>query len=139
MKKTFENWLWEEVESCFDIQKTTSNPILTEWESTTIVLDTTWKDTLKKLQNLLENHYQDWNEEELKLNFIAPLLSLVNYYENNFLYQPFAERVIKAEINDWELSGIIDWLLASGKQIPKQPFFFFCRSTNAPKWAMLTH
>jgi len=125
MKKSFENWFWEDIENSFNITKVKELVPMSEWENCSLVnLEAPETKVLEKLRTLLEKHYQDWNEEELKLNFIAPLLTLIDYYENDYEYQPFAERTLKAEIGEWELSGTVDWVLAKGKQKPKKPFFF---------------
>lgn len=64
-----------------------------------------------------------WNEDELKMQFISPLLFLVNYNDNP-KYHPFSQRILKMQTAEVELSGTVDWMLASGKQIPVNPFFF---------------
>lgn len=125
MKRSFENWLWEDIEQEFGLQKTKKSALLEEWLTNKgFVLTALQTELMTRLQVSLEVHYQDWNEEELKLNFIAPLLTSVVNYSDSQQYQPFAERTLKAEIGNFELSGTIDWMLASGKQIPRKPFFF---------------
>ncbi|MEN9611564.1 MAG: hypothetical protein RLZZ628_2378 [Bacteroidota bacterium] len=124
MKKSFENWLWEEIEDAFGLQRALQLPLLEQWlQGINLRIDASQLQFLERLRGLLASHHQDWNEEELKLNFIAPLLSFVNYYETP-QYQPFAERVLKTTVGNWELSGTVDWLLATGKQVPRVPFFF---------------
>lgn len=124
MKKSFENWLWEEIEDAFGLQHATELPLLELWlQGSDFNSDASQQHLLERLRGLLATHHQDWNEGELKLNFIAPLLTCINYYETTH-YQPFAERMLRTTIGDWELSGNVDWLLATGKQIPRVPFFF---------------
>lgn len=125
MEKNFENWLWEDIEQALGMVRVVQPALMQAWEACAPP-DMSEPETtmLEKLRVLLETHHQDWNEEELKLNFIAPLLSMINYYNNSYDYQPFAERTLKATIGAWEVSGTVDWLLAKGKQNPKKPFFF---------------
>jgi hypothetical protein len=56
------------------------------------------------------------------MQFIAPLLTIVNYYSS--LYSPFSQRNFSAVIGDYELYGRVDWVLAKGKQTPRKPYFF---------------
>lgn len=125
MKRGFENWLWEDIEQEFGLQKTKKSNLLDAWlKNDGFELTPLQSELATRLQVSLDTHYQDWNEEELKLNFIAPLLTSVVNYSEAQQYQPFAERNLKAEIGNFELNGTVDWMLASGKQTPRKPFFF---------------
>ena len=78
---------------------------------------------LRQLSRKLLAHVHDWNEEELKIGFIALVLDLVDFYHAR--YRPFMERNISVEYAEGKrLWGVIDFLVASGKQTPKEPFFF---------------
>ena len=123
MKKSFEQWLWEDLEHDFGIQRVSKFPALANWLNTSVDLEENLIQQLEALHKTLILHFMDWNEDELKMQFIAPLLFLVNFNDSDF-YQPFSQRQLKATINEIELVGIVDWLLASGKQIPRAPFFF---------------
>lgn len=123
MKKSFEQWLWEDVERNFDLTRITNFPPLQQWLDVYIDIDETIEKQLTVLHKTLILHFMDWNEDELKMQFIAPLLYLVNFNDSKY-YQPFSQRNLRTEVNNIELLGIVDWLLASGKQIPRAPFFF---------------
>jgi hypothetical protein len=48
---------------------------------------------------------------------------MVNFYQSS--YRPFLERELSVEYAEGKrLWGIVDFLVASGRQAPKQPFFF---------------
>ncbi|MBK9463073.1 MAG: hypothetical protein IPN94_27580 [Sphingobacteriales bacterium] len=68
------------------------------------------------------NKVDNWNEEELKVKFIVPLLDLL-IVDKPPLYKSFLDRNVGIEIGDIKLSGRIDWLLATGKKRPDTPFF----------------
>jgi len=75
-----------------------------------------------KLQETLLDNADFWNEDELKLQFIAPLLQVVDY--NSAYFKPFSQRKIVAKINDIEIGGWVDYMLATGRQKPIEPYFF---------------
>jgi len=77
---------------------------------------------LDDLQARLEKRIYAWNEDELKMNFIAPLLSIVDFESE--AYHVFTERRLTAPYNDAELWGDVDFLISQGVYAPERPFFF---------------
>lgn len=74
-------------------------------------------------ERLLEN-IDNWNEQELSLGFIGPILNLIQFkipYELNF----FAQRSLSGKIGQYEIIGKPDGMLASGFQEPEKPYFSF--------------
>ena len=124
VKKTFESCLWEELEQVLNLQQVASfgqlNALLSVKSKPLTDIETAM---LSKLNRLLVKNFMDWNEDELKMQFISPLLYLTDY-SDNAKYHAFSQRPLKMQTDTIELSGIVDWMLASGKQIPKEPFFF---------------
>lgn len=123
MKKSFENCTWSELNKLFGLQKLKTLPSLEAWvdENTQIVPEI--QKALDKLQMNLADNFMDWNEDELKMQFIAPILYLVDYTDNE-KYHPFSQRPLQMQKDDIELLGVVDWLLASGQQFPEVPYFF---------------
>ncbi len=78
---------------------------------------------LKKIQDIIIDHVDDWNEQELIEHFISPLFSLVNF--NTLEYGMFSERQLKATIGKYELSGNPDAIIAKGRRRPEIPYFCF--------------
>ena len=125
MKKTFENCTWSELNKWFDLTKHKGNDFsyLQNLLDASINISNPIQSALHKLhQNLIDN-FMDWNEDELKMQFIAPLLYLVDYTDSP-KYHPFSQRSLQFQIDDIELAGVVDWILASGKQFPEEPYFF---------------
>lgn len=119
----FEQWYDEDVEEAFGIQKlkAKNHEKLQEW------LDVEQNENLdqriKVLQELLSENVDTWNEEELKMLFISPLLSEINF--NNYPhYKVFLERKAEIKTETVEAQGKIEWMVAQGRHRPKQPFFF---------------
>jgi hypothetical protein len=121
MKKSFENWLWEDLEIEFGLAQT-ALPELDAWLHNYAIITDKEREQLDSLSSSFNEHYRNWNEDELKMQFIAPLLSIINYYSP--LFSPFSQRNFSAIIGDYELYGRVDWVLARGKQTPRKPFFF---------------
>ncbi len=81
------------------------------------------------LRELLADNVQHWNEQELSLHFIGPLLSIV-YFTIVSKMNLFAQRFISADVPDYQgesitLSGKPDGVLASGYRSPEIPYFCF--------------
>jgi hypothetical protein len=88
----------------------------------------------KRLLLLEEGDF--WNEEELKMNFLAILFQTAEMNEKG-KFKLFYERPLSAVVNDYELSVVCDAMIASPKGIgkPKKPYFFmqeFKKQKNAP-------
>ncbi len=120
--KPFSKWTVEEVEDEFQLTLTPHYQGLRAWlEGATLPTQET--ESLRQLSAKLALHIRDWNEEELKVYFIALLLDKVDFYDKG--YRPFMEREISVEYAEGKkLWGVIDFLVAQGKHSPKEPFFF---------------
>ena len=62
------------------------------------------------------------SKDELKLQFIGPFLWFVNYITDK--YKPFTQRSLSIKTDSVESSGLVDFMIATGKSRPKEPFFF---------------
>jgi len=125
--KSFSQWTIAEVEKEFQIEWQDLNDLLESW------LNYTESDSaddltqmpvqaLKRLQTRLIKHVHGWNERELQVKFIAQILDMVEFDQDG--YQSFLERVISAPYKDDTLSGDVDFIVAKGRWVPEQPFFF---------------
>ncbi len=123
MKKTFENCTWSELNKIFGLQKLKELDALSKWLHYPYIISNEIEKSLEKLSVNLADNCMDWNEDELKMQFIAPLLYLVDYTDSE-KYHPFSQRSLQMQIENIELSGVVDWVLASGQQFPEIPYFF---------------
>ena len=80
------------------------------------------RSALQALQDKLLDNVWDWNEEELKVYFIVPLLELVRF--DHELYKPFLSRELSMTVQGDTVGGIVDFMVASGRRSPKSPYFF---------------
>jgi hypothetical protein len=125
MTKSFETWEYEEVENTFGMKRVFELPALTNWlNSPKNDIDEILKHFLDVIQKRLIVNADAWNEDEFKMFFIAPLLSQMPMEIDDF--KPFTQRTISAKFPelDLEVSGKVEFVIARGKQRPKQPYFF---------------
>ncbi len=122
MMKPFSKWTIAEVEDKFQVVLCRQYHLLDEWLTQDCELLS--EQETKKLDELKErllNHVHDWNESELKYKFIVHLLSMIRFDQDK--YQSFMERELTVNIDGEILSGVVDFMVAVGRRIPKKPFF----------------
>jgi hypothetical protein len=112
----------------FGLRQTFVSQTLERWLQAAIDLTGTEKLILKNYQGLLLINRDAWNEQELALNFIGPVLGL-GHFSEPYRFNLFAERKISAVIStdsgDVELSGEPDGIIATGYREPEVPLFAF--------------
>jgi hypothetical protein len=120
MMRAFDTWTYEDVEDNFSIKELDVLPLLDEWVN--VMYSTApYELGLVRLKNNLRKKVKAWNEDELKMFFIAPLLEEVQL-ENEELHA-FTQRSFSVTIGDIEIGGRVDFLIAKGKKKPKNPYF----------------
>ena len=76
---------------------------------------------LNRVQKVLKLGIAGWNEVEVENKTITPIIELTEIDSREVGY--FMERPISHTIGNYELSGVVDGLIASGFRSPKLPFF----------------
>lgn len=117
----FRNWTRQELADEFDLKKKRECQILNDWLNFEVEVSDFDKQFLEKLRLNLEDAVDIWNEQELIIKFIAPLITSINYDTN--LFKSFANRPLKGFIKDTETNGEVDFMIASGDFEPKSPYF----------------
>ena len=122
MISTFREWTLDKIEDIFGLSEIESLPILEEILSFNYSLS----DYQKTYLLSLANNYKlfggdDWNEVELENKFISPLIVFSEIDNKQFAY--FLERELHATIGEYQLSGKVDGMIATGYRSPKKPFF----------------
>jgi len=108
----------------FGLRKVSSLPALTEWLSNLPILNDVEKTITTHYQQRLLENISAWNEQELSLGFIGPILNVV-VFKVPYRLNLFAQRSISKVIGAYELIGKPDGMLASGFQEPEIPYFSF--------------
>ncbi len=110
------------IENSFGIIRVKNLLELQTWIDASVKIEPEIESYLGNLRKLFEDRLDDINEETLKLNFIAPILSLVQFSGKNFT--AFADEKLEAEFDDFILTGRADWFVAKGKYKPEKPYMF---------------
>ncbi|MDX2306316.1 MAG: hypothetical protein NW226_26140 [Microscillaceae bacterium] len=145
--KSFENWKTEDVELTFGIQENQQAKLFLEWLTSQEIITEKEKEKIISLQKRLKIYADYWNEEDIKVFFVIPLIDEVNFYAEN-KYRIFLEATIAAKIKniqnqEIDLRGRVEFLVATGKQDPRIPFFFLneykpqLKSQKDPKGQLL--
>ena len=128
----------------FQLVTVQKSKLLDNWLNSTYPLN----DWQRRMITTLSNNYSIegdyWNEEELKVRFLAVILQIVEIDEQGKI-KAFLERNITAEINGYTISVNVDLMFASqiGRNTPNHPYFFLQelkkgkKSTNDPEAQML--
>lgn len=121
MASNFRSWTMPKLNKRFKLERVLELPLLNEWVDYQIALSELDRSFLAKMQDILRDNVFAWNEIELSIQFIGPLLTWVRYttrYTNLF-----DERPINALVDGEELSGAPDAIIAWGKDEPETPYF----------------
>ena len=126
--KPFERWKYEEIELTFGIDRVKNLDILDKWLEADESADDFERRTLLNYHEQLVQKVDAWNEDELKFFFISHVITLVNFSKPK-VYSSFSQRTLAAkrlDVNKKEidLRGHVEFFVARGVQIPRQPFFF---------------
>ncbi|MEM7530606.1 MAG: hypothetical protein AAF639_00395 [Chloroflexota bacterium] len=134
MKKTFNQWNKGELQREFDLQPIEECEALDAWlampNEVPIVLDDFEQSLLERVRSQAKTFIEEWNEWELREQFIGIVVNLASFNDAKRLVSTFSERTIEAKVKgvrnheDIELSGKVDWMVASGMGTPEKPFFF---------------
>ena len=122
--KSFKDWQAEEVEDAFMLTKLRTSPLLEELKTIRFDANHAYYQMLDKYRLEAFDLINGWNEDEYKFLFISPFLKLVDFsgtHFNVFTQRPLS---IRYDNDTKETKGIVEWMLARGKQIPKLPHFF---------------
>ena len=108
IKRPFEQWLFEDVEIEFGINRIDNMPELEQWLTTSKDINIT--PSIEKLRYSLLKNVETWNEDELKMMFIAPFL--VNFQFNNKpYYRVFTQRHRSLKTEKIEANGKVEWMI----------------------------
>ncbi len=121
-KSNFREWTLDSIEETFGLLQVRSLPILDELLAYQYETDAYERRYLTQLQEeYITLGGDDWNEVELENKFISPIIVFSGIQNKGFSY--FLEREMSETINDVELSGKVDGMIATGFRNPKKPYF----------------
>jgi hypothetical protein len=116
----------EEVIDTYQIVRIKNCQVLQDWLNVSYSdLKDHETELLRQLPQELEDWQYAWNEEELKMSFISPLLRIANINQKG-LIGTFFERKLKGVVNGIAISVTCDCIVATPKLSgnPSMPYFF---------------
>jgi len=119
-KLRFKDCTQKLLEEIFNLKQVFPHQALQNWITTESEVTPFEKTSLQYLKDHLLLCGQTWNEAELRDQFIGPMINLVNFDSEEVRY--FAERNLSGFIEEWELSGRVDALIAQGRWEPQKVF-----------------
>lgn len=119
--KKFSQWTIDEVLETFSLNVNYRGEGLEHLLENNQQISEAEESILQNLWELLVEGVHHWNEYELEILFISPLLNLIKFNEINV--KSFIERSISAEVQGVAVHGEVDWIIAKGIGKPKAPYF----------------
>lgn len=123
--KTFRDWSLQQLQYAFNLEQHDPHSEMADWQSAAKIHipedDSEDGRNLEVIRVKARNHARGWNEEELKIHFLGPLFQLINFEGKNF--NVFAGRQLSARVDEFDMRGIVDGLIARGYLEPVTPYF----------------
>ena len=113
-----------ELKKLFEIEKKLSPLIFNSWFNNDIRLT---EDIVRYLQQLIEQNsglIEDYNEEDLKVYHIIPLLNKINFMLRDKGIRGFYELPMSYATDKFILNGTVDFVVSQGLVESKKPYFF---------------
>ena len=121
MRSNFKEWNLDKIEEAFGLKQVWQSEILDELINHPYQLDEMERNFVTKLQRHFSFGGDDWNEVELENKFISPMIVLSEIADEKCSY--FLERKLSTTIDEYELLGKVDGMIATGFRSPKKPYF----------------
>jgi hypothetical protein len=119
--KSFKYWTTQELHEQFSIERVLASALLDDWMSANNTISDAEILRLENLRHSLFENAEFWNEEELKMKFIGQIVELAQIDSN--IFRTFYDRSISVSVNEIQLNGTLDMMVATGFQTPRKPFF----------------
>lgn len=123
-KLYFNEMTQQKMYKTFGLRKVSKIESLDSWLSNLPSLTAIEKSTAQLYQNRLLKNIDNWNEQELSLGFIGPIINLIDF-KVPYLLNFFAQRPLIGTVDGYELIGKPDGILAGGNFEPETPYFSF--------------
>ncbi len=136
MAKKIKYYSEAELIKMFDLNRlvgTQISPLMDEWlaSNTTsnvplnTILSTSEKDIFDEIYQDALINITGWQEEDLKMNFIAFVLKL-GHLRNTLHYKSYFEQTVQATVEGYFLKAKTDFMIAKGiLEVPENPYFHF--------------
>ena len=119
--RTFNSFTFDVVEKMFFLKEEKELALLKEWTSSIFSSNEHIIYQLNDIKEELANKAHIWNEDELKMFFIGPIIKMAKLSTDYF--QPFIQRLFSNKFNEEEIGGRVDFIIAKGRRVPELPYF----------------
>ncbi len=123
IKKSFRDCTLTFMDKTFKMRQVETLEALENWLNTPNDVSDFEAKKLVHLCTLLDFNVHDWNEHELDTHCIGPIFSMVNF--SSYEFNHFQQRDFGGVVENYELSGKPDSMVASGRREPEMPCFAF--------------
>jgi hypothetical protein len=128
MARKIKSYTEAELIEMFDLNRLAGNgehSLMLEWTNTSAELNAGEQYIFELITKDLVAQITGWNEEMLKMNFIAFVLKLGHLYETK-QYKTYYEAMLEATVGGYFLKVKADMMVATGiLETPKIPYFYF--------------
>jgi len=114
----------KDLKEIVSIQKTLSYDIFDSWFQNDIDIDISLNSFLLELIEENQMLIDSYNEEDLKIHFIVPLLNRIKFKSIKDNIRDFYENKIVYKTDKFILSGTTDFLVSKGLFETEHPYFF---------------
>ena len=121
INKSFKNWLAQDVEEVFGISRTKKSDLLDRWLNANPTLTEYQTITMERLRADAEDNIDAWNEHALKFFFIGPLVTLIDFNEDDF--HGFLEQTLTVSTDQVTARGNVGFMVAAGREKARSPFY----------------
>ncbi len=127
MKNKIRKWSEAELVDTFSLNKTKfTAPLLVEWLAVSPVdFNEMELTTIHRILAEAQENIEAWNEEDLKMNFIAFVIDLAGLKSTKYI-RTFFEKTVEATVQGYFLKTKTDFMIATGVlDLVKVPYFHF--------------
>ncbi|KHD08969.1 hypothetical protein PN36_09180 [Candidatus Thiomargarita nelsonii] len=114
----------QELRQLVNIKQKFSTDIFDNWFNNQIIIKDNDIQFLTELLNKEFNFIRIYQEEDLKVKFIAPILNKIDFRDINKEIRDFYEQKITYKTENFILTGITDFLISKGLEYSEKPYFF---------------
>lgn len=113
-----------ELKELVDIKQKITNNYFDNWFNNDIIIDDKTIEFFQELINDNKELINAYNEEDLKIKFLAPLLNKVEFKSIENEFRDFYELPMKYETEDFIFNGTTDFVVSKGLFTSEKPYFF---------------
>ncbi len=113
-----------ELRQLVNIKQKFSTDIFDNWFDNKQIIKDNDIQFLTELLNKEFNFIRIYQEEDLKVKFIAPILNRIDFRDINKEIRDFYEQKLTYQTEKFILTGITDFLISRGLEYSEKPYFF---------------